>query len=41
MSSIIFNHGTKAEIDATAEENEKLKAELAQLRAEMESKKSE
>ena len=31
----------QTEIDATAEENEKLKAELAQLRAEMESKKSE
>lgn len=29
------------EIDSAAEENEKLKAELAQLRAEMESKKSE
>ncbi len=29
------------EIDATAEENKKLKAELAQLRAEIESKKSE
>ena len=31
----------QTEIDAAAEENEKLKAELAQLRAEMESKKSE
>ena len=31
----------QAEIDSAAEENEKLKAELAQLRAEMESKKSE
>lgn len=31
----------QTEKDATAEENEKLKAELAQLRAEMESKKSE
>ncbi len=32
---------TQTEIDAANEENEKLKAELAQLRAEMESKKSE
>lgn len=31
----------QTEIDTAAEENEKLKAELAQLRAEMESKKSE
>ena len=31
----------QSEIDAAAEENKKLKAELAQLRAEMESKKSE
>ena len=31
----------QTEIDSAAEENEKLKAELAQLRAEMESKKSE
>lgn len=31
----------RTEIDTAAEENEKLKAELAQLRAEMESKKSE
>lgn len=31
----------KSEIDATAAENEKLKAELAQLRAEMENKKRE
>ena len=31
----------QSEIDTAAEENEKLKAELAQLRAEMESKKSE
>ena len=31
----------QTEIDTVAEENEKLKAELAQLRAEMESKKSE
>ena len=31
----------QTEINAAAEENEKLKAELAQLRAEMESKKSE
>lgn len=31
----------QTEIDIAAEENEKLKAELAQLRAEMESKKSE
>ena len=31
----------QAKIDTAAEENEKLKAELAQLRAEMESKKSE
>ena len=31
----------QTEIDPAAEENEKLKAELAQLRAEMESKKSE
>ena len=31
----------QSELDSTAEENEKLKAELAQLRAEMEQKKSE
>ena len=31
----------QTEIDTAAEENEQLKAELAQLRAEMEGKKSE
>ena len=38
---ILETVSVQTEIDTAAEENEKLKAELAQLRAEMESKKSE